>query len=71
MKNITIALSESMVTAIDKLVDLGFYPSRSECLRTGITQFLPGDIRLQDMLAEDKFSGLKADQMSRAQKGAH
>ncbi|MFX0011860.1 MAG: ribbon-helix-helix domain-containing protein [Candidatus Hermodarchaeota archaeon] len=55
MKIITINLPEKYLEAIQTLNDLGVYPSRSEAIRTALSQFLEHELKMFDNLEENTF----------------
>ena len=58
MKIITINLPEKYLEAIQTLNDLGIYPSRSEAIRTALSQFLDDELKMFNSLEEDTFKML-------------
>ena len=58
MKIITINLPEKYLEAIQTLNDLGVYPSRSEAIRTALSEFLEEELKMFDNLEEDTFKML-------------
>jgi len=58
MKIITINLPEKYLEAIQTLNDLGVYPSRSEAIRTALSQFLDDELKMFNNLEEDTFKML-------------
>ena len=50
LKIATINISENYFQCIDDLVNLGFFPSRSEVIREAIKQFLNHEATLMDNL---------------------
>jgi len=58
MKIITINLPEKYLEAIQTLNDLGIYPSRSEAIRTALSQFLDEELKMFNNLEEDTFKML-------------
>jgi len=58
MKIITINLPEKYLEAIQTLNDLGIYPSRSEAIRTALSEFLDEELKMFDNLEEDTFKML-------------
>lgn len=55
MKIITINLPEKYLEAIQTLNDLGIYPSRSEAIRTALSEFLDEELKMFNNLEEDTF----------------
>ena len=58
MKIITINLPEKYLEAIQTLNDLGVYPSRSEAIRTALSEFLDDEIKMFGNLEEETFKML-------------
>jgi len=58
MKIITINLPEKYLEAIQTLNDLGVYPSRSEAIRTALSQFLDDELKMFNNLEDDTFKML-------------
>jgi Arc/MetJ-type ribon-helix-helix transcriptional regulator len=58
MKIITINLPEKYLEAIQTLNDLGVYPSRSQAIRTALSQFLDDELKMFNNLEEDTFKML-------------
>ena len=58
MKIITINLPEKYLEAIQTLNDLGIYPSRSEAIRTALSQFLDEELNMFNNLEENTFKML-------------
>lgn len=58
MKIITINLPEKYLEAIQTLNDLGIYPSRSEAIRTALSEFLEEELKMFDSLEEETFKML-------------
>jgi len=63
MKNITIALANKMVDSLEILVDLGFYPSRSEIIREGLKKFLMKEKKYEQLLEPKNLKALKMKQI--------
>ena len=58
MKIITINLPEKYLEAIQTLNDLGVYPSRSEAIRTALSQFLDDELKMFNNLEDETFKML-------------
>lgn len=58
MKIITINLPEKYLEAIQTLNDLGIYPSRSEAIRTALSEFLEEELKMFDNLEDETFKML-------------
>jgi len=65
MKIATINLPDNYLQCVDILVNLGFFPSRSECLREAIKTFISKDLSLNNKIRPKAFEELKAAQMSK------
>ncbi|GAH42453.1 unnamed protein product [marine sediment metagenome] len=67
MKIITINLPEKYLEAIQTLNDLGVYPSRSEAIRTALSQFLSDELKMFENLEEETFKMLvRSNQKNRS-----
>ena len=55
MKIITINLPEQYLSAIQTLQDAGTYPSRSEAIRTALSEFLSDELNLYNDLDPNTF----------------
>jgi antitoxin ParD1/3/4 len=55
MKIITINLPEKYLEAIQTLNDLGLYPSRSQAIRTALSEFLGDELKMFENLDDDTF----------------
>ncbi|MHA1486993.1 MAG: ribbon-helix-helix domain-containing protein [Promethearchaeota archaeon] len=67
MKIITINLPEKYLEAIQTLNDLGVYPSRSEAIRTALSQFLSDELKMFENLEEETFRMLvRSNQKNRS-----
>jgi Arc/MetJ-type ribon-helix-helix transcriptional regulator len=67
MKIITINLPEKYLEAIQTLNDLGVYPSRSEAIRTALSQFLSDELKMFENLDEETFKMLvRSNQKNRS-----
>ena len=58
MKIITINLPEKYLEAIQTLNDLGIYPSRSEAIRTALSEFLDEELKMFNSLEDTTFKML-------------
>lgn len=65
MKIATINIPDEYLNCIEILVNLGYYPSRSECVREALKQFLGKEAQLNENLSAEKFEQLKANQMNK------
>lgn len=61
MQLITVKMSDIYVSALDKLVDLGMYPSRSEAIRVAIRDLLMKELWV-DGMPVTKELGMKVEQ---------
>jgi Arc/MetJ-type ribon-helix-helix transcriptional regulator len=59
MKTATINLPDAYIDCIAVLVDMGYYPSRSEAIRVALREFLPNETELLSELDAEKFYRLK------------
>ncbi len=67
MKIITINLPEKYLEAIQTLNDLGVYPSRSEAIRTALSEFLSDELKMFESLDEETFKMLvRSNQKNRS-----
>ena len=67
MKIITINLPEKYLEAIQTLNDLGVYPSRSEAIRTALSDFLGDELKMFENLEEETFKMLvRSNQKNRS-----
>lgn len=64
LKITTINLPEQYVESLDNLVGLGFFPSRSECLRQCLKQFLSKESQFVKEISSPTFYNLKDNQMN-------
>ncbi len=58
MKIITINLPEKYLQAIQILMDMGLYPSRSEAIRIALGNFLNNELKMFKELEDDSFKML-------------
>ncbi|MBY9009158.1 MAG: ribbon-helix-helix protein, CopG family [Candidatus Lokiarchaeota archaeon] len=67
MKIITINLPEKYLEAIQTLNDLGLYPSRSQAIRTALSEFLGDELKMFENLEDDTFKMLvRSNQKNRS-----
>ena len=67
MKIITINLPEKYLEAIQTLNDLGVYPSRSEAIRTALSDFLSDELKMFENLEDETFKMLvRSNQKNRS-----
>ena len=55
MKIITINLPEQYLNAIQTLIDLEFYPNRSEVIRLALEDFLESELQFDTILNPENF----------------
>ena len=55
MRVITVKVPEAYVEAIDELVKMGRYTSRSEVIRTAIRELLRRELWIKEMIDEEIF----------------
>ena len=63
LKICTINVPDSYLECMDVLVEMGFYPSRSEAVRIALKQFIGREATLFDSLDPDFFESLKQEQI--------
>lgn len=63
MKIITINVPDQYLDDIEVLVNLGFFPSRSEAFREAIKQFIQHEMNFNTNLVSDTFQKLKENQL--------
>jgi len=56
LKIITINLPEKYLNAIQTLIDLEIYPSRSEAIRIALGDFLESELSLREELIPENFN---------------
>ncbi|WP_147665248.1 ribbon-helix-helix domain-containing protein [Promethearchaeum syntrophicum] len=64
MKIVTINIPEQYLDCLKTLVDLGYFPSRSEAVRQALNQFLTKEANLVKEIEHDQFKVLKERQMN-------
>ncbi len=64
MKIITINLPQKYLDAIETLINLGYYPSRSEAIRIALRDFLGAELEMFNKLDRDSFQKLKKTQLN-------
>lgn len=65
MKIATINIPDEYLSCIEILVTLGYYPSRSECVREALKQFLGKERQLNENLNAENFERVKSIQMNK------
>lgn len=63
MKIVTINIPEQYLDCIESMVNLGFFPSRSEACREAIKQFFSNEAEFNKGLDAEAFAILKRNQM--------
>ncbi|MHA1775636.1 MAG: transcriptional regulator [Promethearchaeia archaeon] len=63
MKIVTINIPDQYLDGIETLVNLGYFPSRSEAVRQALKSFLAREAEFNEDLSSDKFSKLKQFQL--------
>lgn len=63
LKIVTINIPEQYLDCLKTLVDLGYFPSRSEAVRQALKQFLTKEANLVKDIEHDQFKILKERQM--------
>ncbi len=63
MKICTINIPDSYLDCIEVLVNMGFYPSRSEAVRNALKDFLGKETQMVEELDVDNFKELKENQL--------
>ena len=63
LKIVTINIPEPYLDCLKTLVDLGYFPSRSEAVRQALKQFLTREANLVKDIEHDQFKVLKERQM--------
>ena len=64
MKIITINLPQKYLDAIETLINLGYYPSRSEAIRIALRDFLGAELEMFNKLERESFQKLKKTQLN-------
>ena len=55
MRVVTVKMPEAYVEAIDELVKMGRYTSRSEAIRAAVRELLRRELWIKEMYDEDNF----------------
>lgn len=63
MKIVTINIPDQYLDGIETLVNLGFYPSRSEAVRQALHRFLDKEAEFSEDLSSEHFTKLKQFQL--------
>jgi Arc/MetJ-type ribon-helix-helix transcriptional regulator len=64
MKIVTINIPDQYLDCIESMVNLGFYPSRSEAVREALKQFIIHEANLSRDMEKETFEGIKKRQLS-------
>lgn len=64
MKIITINLPQRYLDAIACLTNLGYYPSRSEAIRSALREFLGPELDMFSKLEKNYFEKIKKSQLN-------
>lgn len=62
MKIVTINIPNQYLDCIETMVNMGFYPSRSEAVRQALKQFLAREADFNTNLGVEEFKALKETQ---------
>ena len=63
MKIVTINIPDQYLDCIEVMVNNGFFPSRSECVREALKEFLTNEAELNNGLEYKNFEQMKMQQM--------
>lgn len=63
MKIVTINIPDQYLECIETMVNLGYFPSRSEAIRQALKQFLINEQVLNEDLSVERFKELKGIQV--------
>ena len=63
IKIVTINIPDQYLDSIQTMVNLGFYPSRSEAVRQALKQFLVSEAAFTEDIETEKFAKLKQNQL--------
>ena len=63
MKIVTINIPDQYLDCIQVLVNLGYYPSRSEAVRQALKRFLTEESKITTDMEPENFQALKSEQM--------
>jgi len=69
MQICTINVPDSYLDCIEVLINMGFYPSRSEAVRAALKQFLKRDGKFVEEIETSNFREMKESQLELQQKG--
>ncbi|MHA1745704.1 MAG: ribbon-helix-helix domain-containing protein [Promethearchaeota archaeon] len=63
MRIVTINIPDQYLDCIQVLVNLGYYPSRSEAVRQALKRFLTEEDKMTTGMNPENFQALKSEQM--------
>ena len=63
MRIVTINIPDQYLDCIQVLVNLGYYPSRSEAVRQALKRFLKEEEKMTTDMGPENFQALKSEQM--------
>jgi len=63
MRIVTINIPDQYLDCIQVLVNLGYYPSRSEAVRQALKRFLTEEEKITTGMTPEIFQALKSEQM--------
>jgi Arc/MetJ-type ribon-helix-helix transcriptional regulator len=63
MKIVTINIPDQYLDCIESMVNLGFYPSRSEAVREALKQFIVRESKFTKDIEKPSFEAMKRKQM--------
>ena len=63
MRIVTINIPDQYLDCIQVLVNLGYYPSRSEAVRQALKRFLTEEDKMTTGMTPENFQALKSEQM--------
>jgi Arc/MetJ-type ribon-helix-helix transcriptional regulator len=64
MKIVTINIPDQYLDCIETMVNMGFFPSRSEAVREALKQFLTREAEFNKGLDRENFANIKRHQMN-------
>ena len=63
MKIVTINIPDQYLDCLETMVNMGFFPSRSEAVRQALKRFLTIEQEMNKDLAPERFQALKVQQV--------
>jgi Arc/MetJ-type ribon-helix-helix transcriptional regulator len=63
LKIVTINIPDQYLDCIQSMVELGFFPSRSEAVRVALKQFLVRESEINDGFEHENFKQIKVKQV--------